>query len=212
VAVQGDYAYVAIRRSGLEVIDIADPANPQIVGSVDTPGYSVGVAVLDSHAYLADRSAGMQVIDVTDPAEPKLVGSLDTPGEVYSVALAGDYGYIADWDCGLHVVPLQCDPLAGYIGDDRPASGSLLRLHPNPVSGRALIHFETSSAGPVQAIVYDIIGRSVRSIFDGRLNPGTHSLHWDGLNSAGETVSSGVYLIRISKPGGTVAGRLVLVR
>ena len=36
VTVSGNYAYVADYRAGLKVIDITDPANPQIVGSVDT--------------------------------------------------------------------------------------------------------------------------------------------------------------------------------
>ena len=56
--------------SGLQVIDITNPQSPQIVGSVDTPGYAHGVAVSGTHAYVADDDSGLQVIDITNPAEP----------------------------------------------------------------------------------------------------------------------------------------------
>ena len=42
MAVSGTYAYVADDDSGLQVIDITNPASPQIVGSVDTPGEARG--------------------------------------------------------------------------------------------------------------------------------------------------------------------------
>ena len=43
VTVVGTTAYVADDESGLQVIDVSNPANPQIIGSVDTPGYASGV-------------------------------------------------------------------------------------------------------------------------------------------------------------------------
>lgn len=44
------------------MIDIADPTNPVIAGTRDTPGFAHGVAVAGSCAYVADRVAGLQVI------------------------------------------------------------------------------------------------------------------------------------------------------
>ena len=40
VTVVGTTAYVADGDSGLQVIDVSNPASPQIIGSVDTPGYA----------------------------------------------------------------------------------------------------------------------------------------------------------------------------
>jgi len=50
VAVSGNHAYVADRESGLQVIDVTNPASPQIVGSVSMPGSAWGVAVSGSYA------------------------------------------------------------------------------------------------------------------------------------------------------------------
>ncbi|MEW6041214.1 MAG: hypothetical protein AB1633_06800, partial [Elusimicrobiota bacterium] len=45
VAISGNYAYVADWDSGLQVIDIANPASPQLVGSYDTPDWANSVAI-----------------------------------------------------------------------------------------------------------------------------------------------------------------------
>jgi hypothetical protein len=44
VAISGTHALVSDMHSGLQVIDITYPGSPQIVGSVDTPGYAKGGA------------------------------------------------------------------------------------------------------------------------------------------------------------------------
>ncbi len=67
VAVAGSYAYIADGYSGLQVIDISNPAVPAIVGSVDTPDSAVGAAVAGAYAYVADGYSGLQVIDISNP-------------------------------------------------------------------------------------------------------------------------------------------------
>ena len=117
VAISGSYAYVADYAAGLQVIDITDPASPQLVGGVDTPHYAEGIAISGNHAYVADWS-GLQVIDITDPASPQLVGGVDTPGYAYGVAISGNHAYVADNGAGLQVAPLQCDAVTSvYLVD-----------------------------------------------------------------------------------------------
>jgi hypothetical protein len=100
--------------SGLQVIDVTNPASPVIVGSVDTPGEASGVAVAGTHAYVADYGSGLQVIDITDPASPKIVGSVDTPGEAFGVAVAETHAYVADDEPGLQVIDIT-DPASPKI-------------------------------------------------------------------------------------------------
>jgi len=71
VAVAGNYAYVAAGEfGGLQVIDVTDPANPQLVGSVATPAVAWDVAVAGSYAYVAD---GCALPDRTGVAAKKLI-------------------------------------------------------------------------------------------------------------------------------------------
>ena len=96
VAVSGSYAYVADYNSGLQIIDISNPASPSRVGSYDTPGYACGVAISGSYAYVADGGSGLQIIDISNPASPSLVGTYNTPDYARGVAISGSYAYVAD--------------------------------------------------------------------------------------------------------------------
>jgi hypothetical protein len=108
VAVSGHYAYVAAGwqggwQGGLQVIDVSDPANPQQVGSYDTSGEALGVAVSGDYAYVAGYNAGLQVIDVSDPANPQQVGGYNTSGYAQGVAVSGlrlRGGWLRGWLAG----------------------------------------------------------------------------------------------------------------
>lgn len=70
VAVLGTHAYVGV-QSGLQVVDITNPASPRLVGGVDTPAKPGGVAVSGTHVYVANARSGPQILplqcDVTTP-------------------------------------------------------------------------------------------------------------------------------------------------
>ncbi len=78
----------------------------RVVGSVDTPSYTWGVAISDSYTCVADGVSGLQVIDITNPQSPRIVGSLDTPGDARGVAVSGSYAYVADGASGLQVIDI----------------------------------------------------------------------------------------------------------
>ncbi len=104
VAISGTHAYIT-DISSLQVVDITNPASPQIVGGVVTPGYTQGVAVSGTHAYVADYGS-LQVIDITNPASPQIVGSVDTPDYACGVAVSGTHAYVADRASGLQVIDI----------------------------------------------------------------------------------------------------------
>jgi hypothetical protein len=109
--VTGTVAYVAGSYSGLQVIDVSDPASPAILGSVFTPGFALGVAVSGTMAYVAyagDYDSGLQVIDVSDPASPAILGSVFTPYPS-GVAVSGTVAYVADYLAGLLAIDVS-DP------------------------------------------------------------------------------------------------------
>jgi hypothetical protein len=70
VQVVGNYAYVADRDSGLQIIDISNPTTPTLKGNYDTSGYAWGVQVVGNYAYVADGYSGLQIIDISNPSTP----------------------------------------------------------------------------------------------------------------------------------------------
>ncbi|MBI89642.1 MAG: hypothetical protein CMG60_06090 [Candidatus Marinimicrobia bacterium] len=69
--------------------------------------------------------------------------------------------------------------------------------YPNPFNPITQIRYDLPKEGMVSIIIYDVLGRKIRSLLNERLQAGSKSVHWDATNSSGETVSSGVYYCRI---------------
>ncbi|NQU06553.1 MAG: T9SS type A sorting domain-containing protein, partial [Calditrichaeota bacterium] len=60
--IEGDYAYIAASREGLQIIDISDPYNPEIAGFYDTPHWAHSIEVRDSYVFLVDGWCGLFII------------------------------------------------------------------------------------------------------------------------------------------------------
>jgi hypothetical protein len=90
VAVAGSYAYLA--SSTFDVLDVGDPMNPMLVGSLDM--FAGTLAVEGSHAYVTNFS-GLHVIDVSNPSSPVVVGTTPLSGFVGALAVAGGLAYVA---------------------------------------------------------------------------------------------------------------------
>jgi hypothetical protein len=92
--VVGNYAYVATGHSGMRILDVSDPNNPDIIGTCDTPGDALRIDVQGDYAYIADYSAGTRVIDISDPYAPVEVGYY--PPNIHTdIAVQGEYAYAA---------------------------------------------------------------------------------------------------------------------
>ena len=116
VVISGNHAYVADQRSGLQVIDISNPASPRLVGTYDTSGVATDVAVSGNHAYVADSAIGLQVIDISNPASPRLVSTYDTSDRALGVAISGNHAYVADGFSGLQVIDISNPAIPRLVG------------------------------------------------------------------------------------------------
>lgn len=104
---------------------------------------------------------------------------------------------------------------AGTLAAESPAGGGRLALgspYPNPSPGHVLIPLRTARTGVVTVHVVDVLGRLVAVLHDGPLPGGTHTLVWEGNSGEGETAASGVYLVRVTEDGRSVARSFLLLR
>jgi len=86
-----------------------------------------------------------------------------------------------------------------------------LSLLPNPARSQTTIRFDLKTSQRASVAVFDVHGRLVRTLADGERSSGSHELLWDGLNSAGESVSSGVYVVRLVSSEGALSRRLTFI-
>jgi hypothetical protein len=78
-----------------------------------------------------------------------------------------------------------------------PQEFDVAQNYPNPFNPEADIRFDAPEAADVRIAVFDLLGREVTTLLDGRVGPGRHVVRWNGRNSNGHSVASGVYLYRM---------------
>ncbi len=87
------------------------------------------------------------------------------------------------------------------------AEGALVTVFPNPMVRQATVGFALPSAAEVRLAVYDVLGREVAVLADGRQEAGEHAVVFDGAGLAG-----GVYLVRLDVGGQVQTQRVTLLR
>lgn len=97
VDVAGGFAYLADWASGLDIVDISDPANPTLVSHLTTGGFPSAVDVHEGVAYVGESTQGgaVRVIDVSEPARPEQRGVVAT-SKVRDLAYFDGHVYVAD--------------------------------------------------------------------------------------------------------------------
>ena len=154
-----------------------------------------GQNALTVHFGLGD-AASVDLVEITWPS-----GALDTFEGVarnafFEATEGGDLVAVAAEPDGLGAVP----------------AFGLAASYPNPFAERATIPYRLGQAGTVSLVVYDLLGRRVRTLVDGQRPAGPHSVTWDGTDASGRRLSAGVYLYRLEAGGQAETRRLVLVR
>jgi len=123
--VSGGYAYAAC--GSLTIIDVTDPARPQLISTTLSRPSSRGIQALDGYAYVASgdyHEPGLEVFDVRDPAAAHSVGWVGLQDEARDVMVAGDFAFVAAFSAGLQVIDVS-DPsspqVKSALNTSRPA-------------------------------------------------------------------------------------------
>jgi hypothetical protein len=78
------------------------------------------------------------------------------------------------------------------VSTDLPEQFSLYQNYPNPFNPETVIRFALPESGYVKGVVYDILGREVRTLLNGEMNSGNHEVKFDA-----KGLTSGAYVFRL---------------
>jgi len=83
--------------------------------------------------------------------------------------------------------PVNVVPPASYLGEN----------YPNPFNPSTTVRYGLSQPGSVRISVYNARGQHIRTLVNGSMAAGNHTVVWNGIDDQNRTVSSGIYFIRM---------------
>ncbi len=90
--------------------------------------------------------------------------------------------------------------------------GGLDQNRPNPFAGRTKIRFNSAGTENAQIIIYNILGKKVKVLFNGISKLGVNTVYWDGTTEAGAQAASGIYIYTLNLNGKFYSRKMVYVK
>ena len=78
-----------------------------------------------------------------------------------------------------------------------PEKSLLYPAYPNPFNGKVTIPLYLSDRKESSLTIYNVLGQIIFSFSTEHLNPGEHSVAWNGFNDKGNLVSGGIYFAKL---------------
>jgi len=117
----------------------------------------------------------------------------------------GEVNFFAGWDSGASYVDYEFQPTYPKIFD-------LRQNYPNPFNVSTTIAFDLPRHSHARLIIYNILGIEVRTLIDRDLPAGLHRVAWNGEDSSGQTMASGIYFYEVITDCGCLAKRMILLK
>lgn len=93
-----------------------------------------------------------------------------------------------------------------------PYSQVLYRNYPNPFNPKTNIRFSIPQSTEISLDVYNLKGQHIRSLANGHLEPGLHSVVWEGNDKHNNPVASGVYFYTLKTNLGLMTQKMLLMK
>ncbi len=93
-----------------------------------------------------------------------------------------------------------------------PTNFDISQNYPNPFNPSTEIRFSVAKTENVNVAIYDAVGRLIKVMVNEVLNPGNYKLTWNGENSNGSKVVSGIYFYRFESSSFEATKKMVLLK
>jgi hypothetical protein len=177
---------------------------------------NVTVNTLNQYDWGVVDNSGLECLiddDWADVEADNALGELGVGSTIGSVTGIFNYSYgsykiqIRDID---DITDVQLEIEKDFLS--QPFTFALYSNYPNPFNPETWLQFEVGAKTEVKLIIYDLLGRRVRSLVQRPYNPGRHIVNWDGRNDFGSLVSTGVYIYRFRAGDFLDHKKMILIR
>jgi hypothetical protein len=114
----------------------------------------------------------------------------------------------------LNLSPSVCEQAKVSVvsTDAVPRHFQLLQNNPNPFNQSTIFRFELPQKAKISLHVYNVLGRRVATVLEDCLASGRHELRWDGRSSAGHSLPSGIYFLKLTNGVQTAIRKFSIIR
>ena len=92
-----------------------------------------------------------------------------------------------------------------------PKEFALGQNYPNPFNPTTVVRYDLAVAGRVRVHIYDVRGSLLTVLQDTDQAPGRYEVAWNGTDTRGHRVASGVYFCRLNADGLSLTRKMVLL-
>jgi surface protein len=124
----------------------------------------------------------------------------------YRIAAVDHAGNMSDYSDVVDFTVLDTDL------DFIPKVFALHQNYPNPFNPTTQIKYDLSEDAMVSITIYDLMGRSIRSLVNTTQSVGYRSIQWDATDNLGEPVSAGMYIYMIQAGEFRQTKKMVLLK
>lgn len=181
-----------------------NPAEGALIAIRQNEHYSLGY--VDEYGGIAGADGNPIVWEVS---------SLEDIFLTVSSWMGSDHNYLAG-QLRIMVIDNRSPGNSSSLGRENPGipvAYGLSPNYPNPFNARTRIELALpEDCGNVRIEIFNIRGQMVARPVDSPMEAGYHSLIWDGTNSAGETVPSGIYFYRLKTNNFTETRKMTILK
>ena len=155
------------------------------VGDIDNDGdYEIAIAT----------TMGLKVIDIKTELGSKISWKLHR-GNIYRSG-----------SLSMTLLSVKSD------GNDIPGKFNIGSNYPNPFNPSTNIDIETSTINRLIVSVYDVTGRLVNTLINENVQPGYHTVTWNGQSQHGEIMPTGIYFFQIQSGDEMGIKKIMLIK
>ena len=141
-------------------------------------------------------------------------------GDVLELRVIGPNGNVESHTQSFKVSPENLANAVLSVNLDsigKPSKNQLLQNYPNPFNPETWIPYQLSQDSPVSVSIFDSTGKLVRELSLGHQSAGFYNsqdraAYWDGRNTLGEPVATGIYFYQLTTPSFQQTRRLVILK
>ena len=173
--------------------------------------------------YGSDWDSEARIYDISDYQNLELVAEFNDSLPSYDIDWAGGKVYVAfgsqgntdtwtGYSGGKVQVYESTGPGVSVIDEALPVAFNLYNAYPNPFNPVTTLRYDLPENGLVNIIIYDILGRRVKTLISQPQTAGQRSVQWNATNDYGKPVSAGVYLYQIQTGKYISTKKMVLLK